>query len=68
MKRQTMVFFALAGMVLAGCAQQKKEAQVSVAPLPVVLGAQGAVVASEPQPAVPAPVVVIGCARRFSFG
>ncbi len=57
MKRQTVFFLTLAGMVLAGCAQQKKVEQVSVAPPPVGLGAQGAVIAAEPQSAAPAPVV-----------
>lgn len=59
MKRQTVFFFTLLGMVLAGCAAQKK---VEVSPSPAVPAveviAQGAAIASQPLPAPAAPVVV----------
>ena len=57
MKQKTMVFMALAGMVLSGCAQQKKIEQ-SVPP--VIAPAGNLTAASGPAPAVvlnaPAPV------------
>ena len=52
MKRKTMVSFTLAGMVLAGCTQQKitEPVPAAVAPPAIVVSAEGAAVTAEPLP------------------